>query len=125
MTRIDSFWFVSNAKTLSFENAYVARINEEIGGVKSLLEVLSKTLNLPAYFGFNWNALSECLRDLHWIEEKKVFIVHEYLPKLSANEMTNYLEVLHEAVIDWKPGDEHALEIVFEESKRNYIRSLI
>ncbi|THA81764.1 hypothetical protein E6U81_23225 [Streptomyces sp. A0592] len=33
-------------------------------------------LRLPDHFGWNWNALSDCLRDLHWLPaDHRVLIV--------------------------------------------------
>lgn len=32
-----------------------------------LLQRLAISLRLPATFGYNWDALADCLRDLHWI----------------------------------------------------------
>ena len=32
-----------------------------------LLQRLAVSLRLPATFGHNWDALADCLRDLHWI----------------------------------------------------------
>lgn len=36
---------------------------------------ISASFQFPSYFGQNWNALNDCLRDLDWLCFKKIFIV--------------------------------------------------
>jgi RNAse (barnase) inhibitor barstar len=86
-----------------------------------LFKQLSNKLEIPEYFGHNWDALSDCLRDFHWIEQLKIILVHDECPKLDEHELLTYLKVLIAAVQDWKEGEEHSLEVVFPES----IRSLV
>ena len=38
----------------------------QLGGKASLLAALGRELNLPDYYGDNWDALEECLADLSW-----------------------------------------------------------
>ncbi|MET7898960.1 barstar family protein [Streptomyces mirabilis] len=33
-----------------------------------------EALRLPDYFGWNWNALRDCLRDLHWLSARHFLI---------------------------------------------------
>ena len=48
-----------------------ARIDgSEIGSKQDLMAALSEALELPDYFGGNWDALDEVLRDLGWLEAK-------------------------------------------------------
>jgi hypothetical protein len=84
-----------------------------IQGVPQLLQAWYERLQLPGYFGFNWDALSDCLRDLHWVEEREVLVHHLGLPELSDDELCTYLEVLAEAIASWSDADSHRLSVSF------------
>ncbi|WP_410809540.1 barstar family protein [Micromonospora sp. 067-2] len=61
----------------------------------------SDALLFPGYFGWNWNALSDCLRDLSWLPADGYLIVVENPSALlssSAGERHTLFEVLTEAV---------------------------
>ena len=48
-----------------------------IPSVKSKQELFSELadkLHFPDYFGYNWDALCEVLRDFYWINEKIIII---------------------------------------------------
>ena len=42
-----------------------------------LFSRMSEALAFPSYFGMNWNALSDCLRDLSWQNPSGVLVVFE------------------------------------------------
>lgn len=88
---------------------------------EDLFKQLNEKLELPDYFGFNWDGLSDCLRDFHWIEQQGIVLVHDDFPKLDKRELEIYLQVLVNAVQDWKEGDEHFLEVVFSEKAKDLI----
>jgi len=104
--------------------AHVARIPSGIDGKTALFRALVPELALPDYFGANWDALEECLRDLSWIEKKTVALVHEDLPSLPGKDLLTYLSVLSEAVNDWKDGDAHALAVVFPPAAEKRVAAL-
>lgn len=93
--------------------AHVARIPAGIDGKTALFRALVPALALPDWFGANWDALEECLKDLSWMERKLVVLLHEDLPALPKKELATYLSILSDAVADWKEGEEHALVVVF------------
>lgn len=92
-----------------------------INSKSDLFDQMSDKLKLPDYFGRNWDALYDCLRDLHWIEYHKVILVHDEPLLLNEYDLSKYLEVLLDAVHDWKEAEEHSLEIIFPE----YLRDLV
>jgi RNAse (barnase) inhibitor barstar len=52
--------------------AHISNINSK----EELLKELNIKLKFP-YFGFNWDALYDLLRDFHWIDQKGIILVHE------------------------------------------------
>ena len=116
MNRASSFHFTDTPRISA--KAFVARIPAGLASVEALLHALYEQARLPGYFGFNWNALSDCLRDLHWIDCHEVVLVHSDVPKLAPEDLRNYIEVLAECVASWRPGEEHSLEVVFPSAAR-------
>ncbi|MFD8883958.1 barstar family protein [Streptomyces erythrochromogenes] len=56
---------------------HVARLNgREMADTDAVFQSFYDGLRLPDCFGWNWNALSDCLRDLHWLPaDHRVLIV--------------------------------------------------
>jgi len=118
MNAFNSFSFVPDIQRFSVNDAFIARVTDRICTTQQLFELLCRLLTLPGYFGFNWNALFDCLRDFYWIDQKVIVIVHHQLPELPRSDLRTYLEVLRDAVVDWKPGEAHLLQVVFDEKDR-------
>jgi hypothetical protein len=107
------FVFYANSPPFDEQQDFVAHIPKSIGDVKTLLDVLFEKLELPGYFGFNWDALSECLEDLSWLKQYRVVILHHDLPKLPKADLSIYLNILQECTRSWKPGEDHQLIVAF------------
>jgi len=60
--------------------AHVANIPSGITDPLDLLEELAIQLNFPDYYGMNWNALDECIRELSWLPRGSVVLRHHDLP---------------------------------------------
>lgn len=119
--------FVFYAKSPMFDEQrdFVAHIPASIDDTKTLFEVLFERLQLPGYFGFNWDALSDCLRDLSWLERHRVILIHHDLPKLAKEELSIYLNVLRQGTESWKQGEDHELVIAFPKSVENEVRNIV
>ncbi|TBV08078.1 barstar family protein [Stutzerimonas kirkiae] len=107
------FKFFSAEPSYDAAEVFYVRIDPAISTSEELLKALYYSLWFPGYFGFNWDALYDCLRDLEWIPRRKVVIVHSILPKLPESELKVYLEVLRDSALDWERDKMHDLEIFF------------
>lgn len=64
----------------------------------------SDALLFPGYFGWNWAALAECLRDLNWLPADGYLIIVENAPCLlwsSAEDRHTLFQILLLAVEHW------------------------
>ena len=107
------------------ENDFIARIPSHIHTKEKLFEALRHQLQLPQYCGNNWDALSDCLKDLSWIKNHRVVVLHDDLPSLPRKEVLTYLEILYEAVKDWQPGEDHELMVAFPKQYRDSIADIL
>ncbi|MGC4806751.1 barstar family protein [Micromonospora sp. DT233] len=64
----------------------------------------SDALLFPSYFGWNWSALSDCLRDLQWLPADGYLVIIEDAPRIlpeSAPERHTLFRVLAGVVDHW------------------------
>lgn len=59
----------------------------QLTGKAAMLEALARALDFPDWFGFNWDALVDCLADLSWHDGPIVLLIdHAGVPETSAPE---------------------------------------
>lgn len=104
---------------------FYARLGPQIYKSEHLLQALYQLLWLPGYFGFNWNALDDCLTDLSWIQEYRVVLEHVELPRIPQADLKIYLGILRDAVFDWRHGGDHCLEVVFKVKDKDKVLSCL
>lgn len=118
-----SFNFHPDSSSPPESAGYVFRIPRGVDSKDELLRLISRTLRFPGYFGFNWDALDECLGDLSWLEQDNVVIWHEDLPLSSAPEQTRrYLEVLRGVLRE--PGNKR-LTVSFPEWTKASVEKMV
>lgn len=84
------------------QDDFVLKVPAGIRSKAELLAALASAGHFPDYFGGNWDALQDCLRDLSWISNRKVVVVHSDLPLHDTPaECHTYLEILQTALVDW------------------------
>ena len=69
-------------------------------GKEGLLTALGTALDLPDYYGANWDALEECLNDLSW-RRGSVVVLIEHAAALDAGILENLLEIWRDAAAMW------------------------
>jgi hypothetical protein len=103
-----------------------ARIPAGIDTKKGLIDALDAGLGFPDYFGGNWDAFEECIRDLSWLDPIQVVLTHEDLPMHGDREsLKTYLSILDHAVARWKAKPEHELVVVFPAECEATVRELM
>jgi RNAse (barnase) inhibitor barstar len=117
--------FVFTDTPNSVDDAVVVSIPSGLDNMDSLFDVLRTQLGLPDYFGANLDALSEVLRDLHWVDQACVVLVHDGSTFKDAKLFGVYLSILQECVEDWKRDQEGRLVVVFPSKMEEQVASLL
>ncbi|MDT0347637.1 barstar family protein [Streptomyces litchfieldiae] len=85
--------------------SYVARLDgESMADVDGVFTQFWEHLRLPSYFGWNWDALSDCLRDLHWLQAERYLVVisrAEDVLSETPDERGTFFQVIARATASW------------------------
>ncbi len=92
----------------------MVRLPRGIRSKEKLFAIFADKLRFPRYFGRNWDALEECLRDLSWLPPNQpIAIVHEDLPFGAGGANRGvYLEVLRSVLNHWSGSGSRAVQII-------------
>ncbi len=77
-------------------------------GREELLEEFARGLDFPDYFGGNWDALEDCLRDLEWLSAEAFVLIitnAEQVLKNSPGELVTFAGILSSAAAHWSAAD--------------------
>jgi hypothetical protein len=89
------FEFVSDLTGFRAPGWLIVRLAGRLQRKHDLLRAVATGLNFPHYFGGNWDALEECLRDLSWLDVGEgVIFVHEQVPLADRDQRRTYFEIL-------------------------------
>jgi len=79
---------------------------EQITSKESFLRACATALRLPAYFGHNWDALEDCLRDLAWAPaERGYLLLYDDAGRFARAKPAEFavaLSILGDAVRSWR-----------------------
>jgi hypothetical protein len=114
------FEFVDDTTGFRASNCLVARLGGRLRRKQDVLRELDRALKFPDYFGWNWDALDECLRDLSWLGAPEgVVILHKRVPLADESQRQTYLDILRQA----QKEQRIPLRVVFPESGRSEIEN--
>lgn len=116
--------FISDPRSLIPKDAFTVHLMD-IKSKESLLKIIGNKLAFPDYYGNNWDALNDCLNDLHWIDKKEIVLVHDDLPQLHEQDFRTYVQILSDAVEGWKLNSDHNLRVIFSETDKARIYFLL
>jgi RNAse (barnase) inhibitor barstar len=87
-------------KSLLEHGFFVARIDRaKVFNKDTLMHALYQSCQFPAYFGFNFDALEECLNDLEWIQAKGIALVfHDFalFEERDPEDAKTFLEIMRD-----------------------------
>lgn len=121
----ENHFYFGEVDRLNTLDDYVVELPEEIATADQLLKAYDDLLHFPEYFGFNWNAMDECLRDLEWIQNRRIIIIHKSLPKIERSQVRIYLSILSDCMREWEKNEAHVVVVVFPEGLEQLVNSLL
>jgi RNAse (barnase) inhibitor barstar len=109
----ETFEFLDPPDICGLSDNFVIRIPPGIDSKENLFKIIAELAQFPQYFGKNWDALLDCLRDFHWVKLKNITIVHEDVPLMNlSSECQIYLDVLEDTLLAWS----HSINDAHEEN---------
>lgn len=119
------FIFTSEIEQMRCDSVLLAEVPEGLLEKQSLLAWYAKSLRFPDYFGGNWDALDECLRDLSWIKDGRVVIYHRDVPLEGVRgDQEIYIDLLASVVKSWREGGAHEIIVVFNPGCEGALRAI-
>ncbi len=104
---------------------HVARVAKNVFDTRELITSAGTGLHFPRFFGKNFDAFWDCVRDLE-LEEKAVVILHQDLPNIPEEDLAVWLDLLRDAILYWRDhAEEHTLAVWFPEDARERIEAVL
>ncbi|GGY73443.1 hypothetical protein GCM10007388_01950 [Pseudoduganella plicata] len=103
---------------------FVGFVKSGVSSVDDLFAELDRALAFPWYFGGNWNAVSDCLRDFQWRQETEIALVHQDVPGIANDELVLYLEILIYCILDWKKDGTRRFAVFSPSSAKAVLREI-
>ena len=99
--------YVEKLKIDLINNFYTATINGElIKNKQDILETFKQIFQFPDYFGYNWDALEECINDLNWLNSKAylLILINPDKMQLTEEDFQLLFSILLNSANNWKQG---------------------
>lgn len=97
-----------------------------ISSEDQVCELYEKGLNFPSYFGKNWDALADCLRDLEFEEERNIQIIHKDIPFTnSPRDRFIYIKLLIRVIQHWQSLSVRDIHVYFPKEFESELQAFI
>jgi RNAse (barnase) inhibitor barstar len=90
-----------------FDMKVVVIEGEKCQSVEGLVKEFNDKFFFPDYFGFNFDALDECLNDLEWLEAQKYLIFICEVDKVLSDDpgaFNDFIMIMEKTVKEWNQG---------------------
>lgn len=115
-------YFTDKLILLKSLNGKLLLLPEKIQSKGQLLSFFCDELKFPNYFGENFDALYDCLVDLSWIKDNKIYIIHNEIPLHNSEiESSKYIKLIFDVVMFWRNNEQHKVNVLFPEKCKNKI----
>ena len=81
---------------------------KKITSKQAFLKQAAEAMEIPTYFGNNWDAFDECITDLTWCPAQRYVILYDYADIFAQAEPTQYqiaLDILNSAKKYWEANN--------------------
>lgn len=118
--------FVADPRRDVPPGAIVVPLSAHIRTKRELFGVMRKHLKLPGYFGGNWDALHDCLRDGSWLpDDAEIILRHDSLPFADESQhRATYFELLH-SLLEREADARPKITVVFPESTKDTVLTML
>ena len=85
--------------------AFHAVPGTKVTSKQTLMEQISKSLHFPDWFGKNWDALADSLRDLSWVRSPGYLLVFQdsdVFARAAPKDFKTFVQVLGDVCRDWR-----------------------
>ena len=94
--------FVNNIEDIpEYPLSRTILIDDSLQSEREVIDIIEQALDSP-YDKDNWDGFYEVLRDLQWMKESQVVLIHKSLPSLTSWDLHIYLDILEDIA---KPTD--------------------
>jgi RNAse (barnase) inhibitor barstar len=122
---MSKFTFIESPQNYLCDNSLIIKMSETFCNKDDIIHDFSEKLAFPTSFGNNWDALYDCLCDLHWISEEKIIIIYNYVPFLEKNEAKIILSIFYDVLNTWKNAGIERITFVFPIKQKNEIENVL
>lgn len=119
-------WIFGEASEIQPDDAVVVNIAASVVTKAELFNAYEVSLGFPDYFGANWDAFEECIRDLSWVPTRLIVLSHNGLPFADSPDLlAMYISILDSATKKWVTLMDHDIMIRFPRECENTIREIL
>lgn len=97
---MSNIMYTDRPEELKLDDAFFVETPNGVSNKEELLNKYAERLHFPDYFGNNWDALEDLLKQLYWIKQDHVIIYHHDLPQLDNDDIQIFLSILDSAAVN-------------------------